>query len=134
MTTSHLKTGRVNKAPVELKSHLILSWLQYWSHHLKPLAYCSSIYKCKTTNLYRNLRQILCTCRAGLEVNPTTVFLVDQIHVHTTKTSHSSRYTVRSLRKKATINQVTTMLASSKNVPFPGHNHLITTGTDDPSL
>ena len=29
--------------------------------------------------------------------------------------------------KKATIHQVTTMLAMSKNV-FPGHNHLLTTG------
>ena len=29
---------------------------------------------------------------------------------------------------------VNTMLAASKNVLFPGHNHLLTTGTDDPSL
>ena len=26
------------------------------------------------------------------------------------------------------------MLATSKNVLFPGHNHLLTTGADDPSL
>ena len=26
------------------------------------------------------------------------------------------------------------MLATSKNVLFPGRNHLLTTGTDDPSL
>ena len=26
------------------------------------------------------------------------------------------------------------MLAISKNALFPGHNHLLTTGTDDPSL
>ena len=26
------------------------------------------------------------------------------------------------------------MLATSKNVLFPGHNHLVTTGTDDPIL
>ena len=26
------------------------------------------------------------------------------------------------------------MLASSKNVLFPGHNHLLSTGTNDPSL
>ena len=38
------------------------------------------------------------------------------------------------LRKKATIHQVTTLLATSKNVLFPGHNHLLTTGTDDPTL
>ena len=35
------------------------------------------------------------------------------------------------LCKKATIHQVTTMLTTSKNVLFPGHNHLLTTGTDD---
>ena len=39
-----------------------------------------------------------------------------------------------SLCKEATIHQVTTMLATSKNVLFPGHNHLLTTGTDDLSL
>ena len=38
------------------------------------------------------------------------------------------------LRKKATIHQVTTMLANSKNVLFPGHNHLLTTSSDDPLL
>ena len=32
------------------------------------------------------------------------------------------------------IHRVTTMLATSKNVPFPGHNRLLTTSTDDPSL
>ena len=26
------------------------------------------------------------------------------------------------------------MIATSKNVLFPGHNHLLTTGTADPSL
>ena len=38
------------------------------------------------------------------------------------------------LRKNTTTHQVTTMLATSKNVVlvFPGHNHLLTTGTDDP--
>ena len=39
-----------------------------------------------------------------------------------------------SLRKKATIHQVTTMLSTSKNVLSPCHNHLLTTGTDEPSL
>ena len=38
------------------------------------------------------------------------------------------------LRKKATIHQVTTMLDASKNVIFPGHNHLLTTSTDDLAL
>ena len=36
--------------------------------------------------------------------------------------------------KKATIHQVTTLLATSKNVLFAGHSHLLTTGTDDPTL
>ena len=34
--------------------------------------------------------------------------------------------------KKTTIHQVTTMLATSKNVLFPNHNHLLT--TDDLTL
>ena len=38
------------------------------------------------------------------------------------------------LGRKATIHQVPTMLATSKNVLFLGHNHLLTTDTDDPSL
>ena len=38
------------------------------------------------------------------------------------------------LHKKVSIHQVTTMLATSKNVLFPGHNHLLTTGTHDPTL
>ena len=37
-------------------------------------------------------------------------------------------------RKKATIHQLTTRLATSKIVLFPGHNHLLTTGADDPTL
>ena len=39
-----------------------------------------------------------------------------------------------SLLKKATIHQVTTTLATSKNILFSGHNHLLTTGTDDSTL
>ena len=35
---------------------------------------------------------------------------------------------------KTTIHQLTTMLTTSKNVLFPGHNHLLTTGIDDPTL
>ena len=38
------------------------------------------------------------------------------------------------MRKKATIHQVTTMLANSKNVLFPSRNHLLTIGTDDLTL
>ena len=36
--------------------------------------------------------------------------------------------------KKNTIHQVTIMLATYKNALFPGHNHLLTTGDDDPTL
>ena len=36
--------------------------------------------------------------------------------------------------QKNTIHQLTTMLSTFKNVLFPGHNHLLTTGADDPSL
>ena len=44
------------------------------------------------------------------------------------------KYSQFTLRKKAIIHQVTTMLATSKNVLFPGHSHLLTIGIDDPSL
>ena len=40
----------------------------------------------------------------------------------------------QALHKQATIHQVTIMLATSRNVLFPGHNHLPTTGTDESSL
>ena len=30
--------------------------------------------------------------------------------------------------------QLITMLSTSKNVLFPGHNHFLTTGADDPTL
>ena len=48
----------------------------------------------------------------------------------------SNRYTVKALhfaKKTPTIHQVTTILATSK-MSFPGYNHLLTTGTDDPTL
>ena len=38
------------------------------------------------------------------------------------------------VQKKIIIHQVTTMPAISKNVLFPGHTHLLTTSTDDPTL
>ena len=40
------------------------------------------------------------------------------------------------LLNKATINQIITILATFKNVLFPGHNHVLTIGrpTDNPSL
>ena len=36
--------------------------------------------------------------------------------------------------QKNTIHRVTTMLSTSKNVLFPGHNHLLTTGADNLTL
>ena len=36
--------------------------------------------------------------------------------------------------QKNTIHQVTTTLTTSKNVLFPGHNHLLTIGTDRPNI
>ena len=36
--------------------------------------------------------------------------------------------------KKATVHQLSTMLFISENVLFPGRNHMLTTGADDPSL
>ena len=36
--------------------------------------------------------------------------------------------------QKATIHQVMTMLTTSKYVLFPGHNHQLIIGTDDPSI
>ena len=48
--------------------------------------------------------------------------------------SESGQFADTCTTQKATINQVTTMLATSKNVLFPDHNHLLTTGADDPSL
>ena len=41
---------------------------------------------------------------------------------------------VYALCKIAPIHQVTTMLSTSENVLFLGHNHLQTIGTDNPSL
>ena len=38
------------------------------------------------------------------------------------------------LCKKGTIHQVTSVLGTSKIVLFPGHNHLLTTSSDDPTL
>ena len=38
------------------------------------------------------------------------------------------------LHKKAAIHPVTTILATSKNVLFPGHNHLLITGAANPTL
>ena len=51
--------------------------------------------------------------------------------VHMNGHLHVESYT---LRKKATTHHVTTMLATSKNILFTGHTHLLTTDTSDPTL
>ena len=77
------------------------------------------------------------------DINFTAEAHVNNIEYVSDSSSCSSYLTAKSiwailhafiLRNEATIHQVTTMLANSKNVPFPGHNHLLTTGIDDTSL
>ena len=46
-------------------------------------------------------------------------WLDPRLYATTLCTAHMPRLT----GQKTTIHQVTTLLASSKNVPFPGHNH-----------
>ena len=74
---------------------------------------------------------IHCTLLQGFEYCLSgTSYIVDG-QVKLTPASPSSKLT---LCKNATVHQVTTMLATSKNVSFLGHNHLLTTVTDDPVL
>ena len=47
------------------------------------------------------------------------------------KTSANGRL---NLAKKPLSTSLITMLSTSKNVLFPGHNHLLTSGADDPTL
>ena len=54
--------------------------------------------------------------------------------VHNTSSLGRIHSTELTLCKKTTIHQVITMLSTSKNVLFPGHNHLLTTSTDEPTL
>ena len=63
--------------------------------------------------------------RAGLDSSGESILIIQPQDKHKVLLSPS---------KKATIHQVTTMIATSKNVLFSGHNHLLTTGTADPSL
>ena len=44
-----------------------------------------------------------------------------------------AEWEAQTLSKKATIHQVATMLATSKNVLFPSHNHMLATCADDRS-
>ena len=56
----------------------------------------------------------------------TVLFLLSQILAFVIQTFMQKGPTAQ----KSTIRQV----ATSKNVLFPGHNHLLTTGADGPSL
>ena len=75
--------------------------------------------------------------------------LINLSHAYITLVSHNSKfYTINNVRGrdsvtllfsyteqiKNTIHQLTTMLLTPKNVLFPDHNHLLTTGADDLSL
>ena len=48
--------------------------------------------------------------------------------------SGNQNFKGNTLGKKATIHQATSMLAIFTNVLFPGHNHLLTTGAENPTL
>ena len=48
--------------------------------------------------------------------------------------NHPAGTSITLRKKKTSIHQVITMLATSKYVLFPDHNHLLTTDTDDPTL
>ena len=59
----------------------------------------------------------------------------DLYELHMIKISKSDRLNCDVITtQKNTIHHVTTMLATSENVLFLGHNHLLTTGADDPTL
>ena len=49
-------------------------------------------------------------------------------------TRHRLIFVFNASGKKATIHQLITMLATSKNVLLPGHNHLLTISADDPTI
>ena len=58
---------------------------------------------------------------ATSEVNKTPIWATVHVLGHLGKTNTA---------QKTTFHQVSTMLATSKNVLFPGHNHQLTTGAD----
>ena len=97
---------------------------------------CMSKHRNNVSNTHGLITQLLLSCymtkfRCSITTNSWPVY---QLKVP--KIQNCSLETlVRSFtEQKGTIHQVTTMLATSKIVLFPGHNHLPTTGTDDPSL
>ena len=68
-----------------------------------------------------------------------TVFFLEQLWSICTELSYwptefATNFKAHYSAQKATIHQLITTQAISKNVLFPGHNHLLTTSTVDPSL
>ena len=57
-----------------------------------------------------------------------------EVHADTLHSMQLSAGTFTTKKQQLTIHQVISMLATSKDILFPGHNHLLTTGTDDPTL
>ena len=54
--------------------------------------------------------------------------------VHAIISEFSHLHEMGALGKNATIHQLTSMLATFNKVLFPGHNHMLTTGIDDPTI
>ena len=102
-----------------------------------PFLYCSSgtlNLKPKPDKNYDMLARHYYYFKGFHSVKKTQMYVNTAYGIH--KCSHAEDVCCKefqnySPRKKATIHQVTTMLATSKNVIFPGHNHLLTTDTDD---
>ena len=73
-------------------------------------------------------------CNDWCDVSVSIRLMHINLHIHSPDTSPWVQRTITVQKKQTTIHQVTTMLATSKIVLFPGHNHLLTTGTNDPTL
>ena len=56
------------------------------------------------------------------------------VHCIFPKEDYSNKKNLQHWAKTTLSTQLTTMLSTSKNVLLPGHNHLLTTSADDPSL
>ena len=69
-----------------------------------------------------------------LEQGTSDMIIKDTLPCKCIRESAKATELARSLGQKNTIDQVTTVLATSTNVLFPGNNHLLTTRTDDPTL
>ena len=91
------------------------------------LCYCKAL---GGTNNSPNLDML----KAGLAVSIDEKCFQKSSLQYSDHSTPSSTFTQATLCNKTTIHQVTTMLATSQNVLFPGHNHLLTTGTDDLTL